>query len=277
LLICRLLGKPVVWSPRGALQRWEGSTKPLAKWAWEWVCNSLIKPGRCILHVTSLQEANDSIARIPNAAVEIVPNGVDIPEALPQRDWLLGGWLHLLYIGRLHPKKGIENLLYALKTMQNENISLKICGTGDESYSSSLFDLVCRLGLEELVSFQGHVDGAEKKKAFMQADVCVVPSFTENFGMVVAEALAHGVPVIVSKGTPWSEVKARDCGLWVENSPESLAEAICYIRSKALPEMGSRGRKWMKEEFDWASVAVRTLNIYKKMIRGQLKNYEVEK
>jgi glycosyltransferase involved in cell wall biosynthesis len=273
LLICRLLGKPVAWSPRGALQRWEGSTKPLAKRAWEWICNVLISRKSCVMHVTSEQEAADSEARIPNSASVLIPNGVDIPEVLPARSWRPDGKLRLLFFGRLHPKKGIENLLYALKAMGDETVSLAICGIGDEAYSRSLRELVHQLGLgERRVSFQGHVDGEEKMKAFMQADVCVVPSFTENFGMVVAEALAHGVPVIASKGTPWAQVEARDCGLWVENSPESLAEAICCIRTKALPEMGARGRDWMKEEFGWDAIAARMFSIYKNLTRGQVSN-----
>jgi glycosyltransferase involved in cell wall biosynthesis len=266
LLICRILGKPVAWSPRGALQRWEGSTKPLAKWVWESVCNLLIKPGRCVLHVTSLQESIESSPRIPSAIVEIVPNGVEIPEELPARNWKLYGRLHLLYIGRLHQKKGIENLLHAIKIMESEEICLTICGTGDKAYASGLFELVRRLGLEGRVSFRGQVEGEEKTKAFMQADVCVVPSFSENFGMVVAEAMAHGVPVIVSKGTPWPEVENLDCGLWVDNNSESLVKAIFCIRDKALLEMGERGRKWMKEEFGWEAIAGRFFDVYKKLI-----------
>ena len=279
LVICRLLDKPVVWSPRGALQRWEGSTKPLLKRAWEWVCNAVIKQGRCVLHVTSPQEASDSIARIPKATVAIVPNGVDIPAAAPARNWLPNGPLRLLYIGRLHPKKGIENILHALKIAGNETVSLAICGVGDEVYSRSLRDLAQRLGLgEHRVNFQGHVEGEEKMKAFMQADVCVVPSYTENFGMVVAEALAHGVPVIASKGTPWAEVETRDCGLWVENAPANLADAIARIRTRTLSEMGARGRDWMKESNGWDAIAARLFSSYEKLTKdhGPIRSYKDE-
>jgi glycosyltransferase involved in cell wall biosynthesis len=90
-----------------------------------------------------------------------------------------------------------------------------------------------------------------------------VPSFTENFGMVIAEALAHAVPVIASQGTPWAEIEARDSGLWVNNSPESLVEAIYCINNKMLPERGARGRAWMKDEFNWNAIAERMFTIYK--------------
>lgn len=269
LLICHLLGKPIVWSPRGALQRWERATKVLAKRAWEEICNALISRNSCVMHVTSKQEAVDSEARIPKARTEIIPNGVDIPEALPAREWLPCGRLRLLYLGRLHPIKGIDNLLRGLKLLEDETVALEICGSGDAAYSRCLQELAHQLGLEKCVSFRGHVDGKDKLHAFMQADLCIVPSFTENFGMVVAEALAHAVPVIASQGTPWAEVEARDCGLWVNNSPESLAEAIGCIRNKTLPEMGMRGRDWMKEEFGWAAIAGKMFGIYTDLTRNR--------
>jgi len=265
LLICRFLGKPVVWSPRGALQRWEGVTKPLLKRFWDGICNSLLGRERCVLHVTSDQEARDSTARISDAVTTIIPNGVDLPGNLPARSWLPDGQLRLLYLGRLHPIKGIENLLQALIQLPDETVSLTICGSGDEAYLSHLRQLVDRLGLSRRVSFGGHVNGSEKMKAFMQADVCVVPSFSENFGMVVAEALAHGVAVIVSKGAPWEEVQQIGCGLWVENSAEELAAAIQYISKADLPEMGKRGRAWMEEKFSWERIASRMAGTYRQL------------
>jgi len=265
LLICRLLRKPVVWSPRGALQRWEGVTKPRLKSYWDGICNSLIGREKCSLHVTSIQEARESSERISCAEAAIVPNGVEIPANLPARSWLPDGRLRLLYLGRLHPIKGIENLLLALKVLTDETVSLTICGSGDEAYLSRLRQLVHGLGLNQRVSFQGHVDGSEKMKAFMHADVCVVPSFSENFGMVVAEALAHGVAVIVGKGAPWEEVQQIGCGLWVANSPEDLAAAIHYIRKSDLPEMGNRGRAWMVESFSWERIAIRMTGIYRQL------------
>jgi glycosyltransferase involved in cell wall biosynthesis len=266
MLICRLLGKPVVWSPRGALQRWEGATKPSAKRAWEWICNALVSRKDCVLHVTSEQEAVDSEARIPKARAEIIPNGVDIPEALPARKWLPGGRLRVLYIGRLHPIKGIENLLRALKLQEDSTVSLTICGSGDESYLRGLKELVHQLGLDECVSFQGHVDGKEKLNAFMKGDVCVVPSFTENFGMVVAEALAHAVPVIASHGTPWAGVEKHACGLWVDNSQKGLSDAISLIRHKPLVEMGARGKAWIKGAFSWETIAGQMFCTYRSLL-----------
>jgi glycosyltransferase involved in cell wall biosynthesis len=110
------------------------------------------------------------------------------------------------------------------------------------------------------------VRGQAKADLFAASDLAVFPSHTENFAMVVAEALAHGIPVIASKGTPWSGVEAHGCGLWVENDPATLAAAIARIRCMPLGEMGERGRRWMEEEFAWETVAREMLRLYGKLL-----------
>jgi glycosyltransferase involved in cell wall biosynthesis len=264
-LLCKLLSKPIVWSPHGALQRWGGSTKPLLKRIWELICNGLLHPDRCVLHVTCRDEAEESRRRITRARIEIVENGVDIPSNIPGRTWTPDGVLRLFFIGRLHPKKGIENLLQALKSL-DERYSLTVCGVGEPAYESSLRMLVNDLGLSRRVHFSGQVEGETKSRAFWNADICVVPSHTENFAMVVAEALAHGVPVIASQGTPWKELVERQCGLWVENNPSSLVKAITEMRGRDLSQMGKNGRQWMVESFSWEAVAGRMSTVYSSLV-----------
>ncbi len=270
LLFCKILRKPVVWSPRGALQGWEGSTRPLLKRVWESICNALLDKHRCVLHVTSENEAEESGQKITKARIEILKNGVDIPPENPKRNWMPDRKLRLLFMGRLHPKKGIENLLQAIKVLNRENV-LTICGTGDADYVLSLKTIADNLGIAGRVHFTGHVESDEKSRIFWSSDVSVVPSYTENFAMVVAEALAHGVPVIASKGTPWSEIIGHQCGLWVENDPVSLVRAISEIRNKDLHQMGLNGRRWMEEEFSWDIIARGMLSLYQRLI-GNLCN-----
>ncbi len=202
--------------------------------------------------------------------MEIVENGVEIPNATPDRLWTPDGTLRLLFIGRLDPKKGIENLLRALKQL-DEKVNLVVCGTGDPDYASSLRMLVAELGLSGRVKFAGQVEGEAKSRAFWNADICVVPSHTENFAMVVAEALAHGVPVIASRGTPWKELVERQCGLWVENDPSSLVKAITEMRGRNLGQMGKNGRQWMEQSFSWAVVAGRMHAVYTSFVSGMKK------
>lgn len=264
LLICKVLKKPVVWSPRGSLQRWKGSTRTRLKSVWDFVCNLLCDPKRVTLHATSEEEKIDSCERISSAAVAVIPNGVEVSPYDNGRDARSGSALRLLYLGRLHPIKGIENLLRATADL-DQSITLSIHGEGKPAYQKSLEALSSELSLGDRVRFHGKSNGKQKALSFRQADVCVVPSFKENFCMVVAEALAQGVPVIASKGTPWRRLEEMGCGIWADNSPEALAHAIRQINSMPLHQMGQRGREWMKREFEWPVIALRMGQVYQRL------------
>src|SRR5262249_2431113 len=97
---------------------------------------------------------------------------------------------------------------------------------------------------------------------FSRSDMLVVPSHSENFAMVIAEALAHAVPVIASRGTPWKRLADVGCGLWVENTPERLAEAIERMARGDRRHMGVTGQAWMAREFSWSGIARRMLDVY---------------
>jgi glycosyltransferase involved in cell wall biosynthesis len=264
LAACSALGKPAVWSPRGSLQRWENTARPVMKEAWERVCR-MVAPRRVALHLTSREEEAQSLARMPGMQGVTIPNGVDFPE-------LVGGQmlsearrspLGLLFVGRIHPIKGIDNLLRSCRLLGRERAwRLRVAGTGDAGYRESLEALARDLGVADRVEFLGHVDGDRKRDAYLDADVVVVPSHSENFSMTVIEALSHGRPVVASRGTPWAAVKEKGCGWWVENSPESLAGALTEAYDAPLHVMGLSGREWMRADYGWFSIARRMMDLY---------------
>ncbi len=264
LFLCRRWGIPVVWSPRGAFQRWSGSRRVWLKSCWDGLCQTLLSKN-LILHVTSDCEAKESIERLPGVSTSIIPNGVEIPEVIQRKK--RNGSFRLLFLGRLDQKKGVENLIRAchrLKIESKPGFKLTIAGEGSEAYTRTLQDLVSEQSLSSQVEFVGHVDNDQKRILFEQADVTVVPSYTENFGMVVAESLASGVPVIAGTGTPWKRMEAVGCGLWVNNDPETLALSLVRASSLNLNEMGDRGRRWMEEEFSWSAVAKKMTELYER-------------
>jgi glycosyltransferase involved in cell wall biosynthesis len=272
LAACRIFGKPLVWTPHGVLQRWEGSTRTTLKAGWEWICRTMA-PRTMVLHATSEQEAQASQERFPGAEVVVIPFGHHVPEQICHQEETQT--LRLLFLGRLHPKKGIENLLDAcalLKPVLDRQWSLTIAGGGDHRYVSSLRARIRSLGLTSQVAMIGEVFGEKKDALFSRADLIVVPSYTENFSVVVAEALAHAVPVIVSTGTPWHRVEAVGCGLWVENTPASLSSSIQKMSTSPLREMGQRGREWLKQEFRWDVAADSIVNCYERVIAGCVEN-----
>jgi glycosyltransferase involved in cell wall biosynthesis len=172
-------------------------------------------------------------------------------------------------------------LLQACNWLKNHtglSWSLEIAGTGDAQYVDSLQAKIDQLGLQGQrkdnatqrllpgqVEMIGEVIGTEKERLFANADLLVVPSYVENFGNVVAEALARTVPVIASRGTPWSKVEAIGCGLWVENDPTSLATAIQQMSRLPLREMGRKGREWMQREFGWQRQTQEMLAYYERL------------
>lgn len=264
LAYCKIRGKPIVWTPNGAFRNPERGRKVAIKQAWLQVCTFLL-PRRMLVHFASDQERSVASLR-SNIAAAVIPHGVDCGEELQVMRDQESKSLALLFVGRLHPVKGIENLLRAMSAGGGLNSSLDICGDGERDYILYLRSLVKRLGLEDRVTFQGHVEENEKKAAFRRADVVVLPSHSESFGIAVIEALAHGRPVIVSRGTPWSELEVRGCGLWVNNDPGDLAAAIATIGKMDVREMGKRGRDWMRESFAWHDIAVRTVSLYRDLL-----------
>lgn len=268
LILCRLLRKPVVWSPLGALQRWGGTTRKRFKRIWETSCDFFCEPERVVLHVTSEEERDESLHNIHHVKSAVIRNGIDLPGLNGTRHFSPAGKIRLLYIGRLHPIKGIENLLQAMARL-NSNVRLSICGEGEVDYQNRLQSLVMELGLNGSVRFHGRVDGEAKEKHFREADLCIVPSFKESFCMVVGESLARGVPVIASRGTPWQRVEDMNCGMWILNDIEELSRAITQAANMPLREMGMRGREWMEREYSWSTVAAEMVEQYRSVIRGQ--------
>ena len=262
LSYCRRYRKPLVWSPRGSLQRWEGSTRRAAKFLWEEACRSLVLKDKFVLHATSADEAEQSSARFTGLRTVVVSNGVDVPGQIRRSEST--GELRITYLGRLHPIKGIENLLDACKLLEGDSESwhLKIAGPGESDYRKFLAAKVAKLQPAGRIEFLGEVAGEAKEDLFASSDLLVAPSYVENFGMVIAEALAHEVPVIAGKGTPWQGLHANRCGLWVENAPEALAAAVRKIRAMPLREMGRRGRSWMEREFSWQAVSRQMLAVF---------------
>ncbi|MGE5709187.1 MAG: glycosyltransferase [Nitrospira sp.] len=266
LAACRIFGRPLVWTPHGVLQRWEGSTRITLKAGWEWICR-LTAPPTMVLHVTSEQEARASRQRFPGTEVVAIPFGHHVPEPICHEEDRQT--FRLLFLGRLHPKKGIENLLEAcasLKPLLDRPWSLTIAGDGDPLYVSSLRARSRSLGLGRQVTMVGEVLGEKKNALFSQADVVIVPSYTENFSVVVAEALAHAIPVIASMGTPWQRVEEVGCGLWVDNRPSSLSSAIQRMSCSPLREMGQRGREWLKRQVRWDTAAGAIVKCYEHAI-----------
>ena len=258
LAIARALGKPVVWSPRGALQAtqsWADAPRKRAKTAFTTVANWL-RPADTVLHVTSRAEAKASARQLPGPATAIIPNCVEIPPLEQGCDNNDG--CRLLYLGRLHPKKGLEVLFDAL-TRLPKRFTLDVYGEGGSDYTAHLRAKAAQC---RRITMHGHVENAAKSEAFRNADLFVLPSYSENFGIAIAEALAHGLPVLTTTATPWEDLARQGCGRAIDLDQSDLAEQIAALATEDLPRMGLAGRDWMRKDFSRAAMTVAFERLY---------------
>lgn len=246
-----------VVSPRGMLEPWALRQKWLKKKVFLVAYLNRMLTKADLLHATSDSEA-DSLRRLGfRQPIAVVPNGIDCSRALPRAGDSDAGPRRLLYLGRLHLKKGLENLLRAWALVRPANWRLSIAGLDEDSYASRLQSLATALDLGDAVEFPGPMLGPDKWRYLASGSAFVHPSFSENFGIAVAEAMAAGLPVIATVGTPWQMLPVERCGWWVHPTPEALAASLQELTScddATLQAMGSRARAYAASAFDWSSI-----------------------
>lgn len=262
----------LVTSPRGTLSPWALSRSPgLKRVLWPLQRRALSRAD--MLHATSAAEYDEIRSHGFTAPVAVIPNGIDLP-ALPTgaKQGRGDGVRTLLFLSRIHPTKGIDRLLQSWVQLQSEhpNWRLVIAGTGDKAHVQEVRDLAASLDARG-VEFQGPLYGDAKAHAYQAADLFVLPSHSENFGMVVAEALAHACPAVVCVGAPWSGLVNEGCGWWVANDVTTLAatlDSAMRLPAAELAAMGLRGRSWMERDFGWNAIGQKMNAAYEWLVTG---------
>lgn len=262
-------GARLITSPRGTLSAWAlGRSRLFKRGLWPLQRKALI--GAALLHATSETEFGEIRALGLGGPVVILPNGIDLPDerALQSKP----GERTLLFLSRIHPKKGIDRLLQAWRRLEDQHPDwqLVIAGRGDAAHVAEVTELAASLALRR-VRFPGPLYRADKARAYADAALFVLPTHSENFGMVVAEALAHGCPAVVSRGAPWSGLETERCGWWIEHDVDSLTVALHTAMSQRpehLSAMGARGRAWMERDFGWASIGQKMAAAYRWLLDG---------
>lgn len=262
--VARKTGAPLVISPRGMLEPWALEHRAWKKaFAWRLFQRRNLQVAG-LLHATSMMEAENLRRLGLRQPIAVIPNGVQVPElSRPQR--APHARHRALFLSRIHPKKGLLNLVHAWGAAPPAGWQLDIVGAGDPGHEREVRDAIRQAGLDEAVRMVGPRDDAEKWRLYEDADLFILPSFSENFGIVVAEALAAQVPVITTTGTPWRELRARECGWWIDPGVEPLAEALRDATAMGDAQrmaMGVRGRMLVEENYLWPPVARKMLAAY---------------
>ena len=263
-------GLPLVISPRGMLEPWSLSHKALKKRvAWAAFQRRDLERA-ALVHATSEMEANHLRELGVSLPIAVIPNGVDVPdqrsEGKEERHPRV-----CLFLSRLHPKKGVVNLVDTWSTVRPPGWHLVVAGSGDPAYIRVVKDLIRDRGLKDCISLVGYADDGMKRVLFSQVDLFVLPSFSENFGVVVAEALAHAVPVVTTTGTPWSVLREAGCGWWVDPTVEGLSRALeeaTALTPEERRRMGQIGRELVRKQFSWDHLAAAMRQAYDWVLRG---------
>ncbi|MCF3936658.1 glycosyltransferase [Acuticoccus sp. M5D2P5] len=262
--ICRARRIARVVSPRGMLEPWavgqKGVQKRLALLAYQ--RGDLARAD--ILHATAEAEA-ENLARLAlSVPIMIAPNGVDLPSKRASPG-LTRASRTMLFLGRLHPKKGLVMLVDAFDRLRPDGWRLIIAGPDSAGHREAVARHVDNVGLGATITFAGPLYGEAKSRLFAEADLFVLPTHSENFGLTVAEALAHALPVLTTTGAPWSILRDKDCGWWVPPTLDGVVDGL-RLAIEAAPErraeMGRKGRDLVAAGYDWARIADGLTMIY---------------
>jgi glycosyltransferase involved in cell wall biosynthesis len=267
----RRAGVPYLVCPRGMLMREVIRRRHRRlKTAWIRLIERQTLAHAAGLHVTAELEAVEARAlNLRLLETFCIPNGVSWPA--DPRPLEAGPFAQLprpyaLFLSRISWKKGLDRLIASWQHVPD--LTLVIAGNDDENYSASLESLARSCGVAQRIRFVGPVSDEHKWALYREAELFLLPSYSENFGNVVAEAMAMACPVIVTPDVGLSAlVRESGAGLVVSNEPSALAQAIwsLHVDPRRREEMGFRGRRAAMEQLSWPAVAARMERVYRRI------------
>ncbi|HRK61104.1 MAG TPA: glycosyltransferase [Candidatus Omnitrophota bacterium] len=259
-LVASKFRKPLMISPRGMLDPWSFDLKAMKKKvAWGLYERKNLEAAT-IFHATSHMEA-ESIRRLGlKQPIAVLPNGVDCNSPFASSEYVKQKKKVLLFLSRIDPKKGLERLfsIWQRQEAKFADWELVIAGDGEDKYLRKLKASARKKGIGARIRWVGFVEQDAKKKLYRNASLFVLPTFSENFGNAIGEALSFNIPIITTSGTPWDDVQKERCGWYVENNEEAIEAALIEALQTSvvnLTEMGKRGRQLIERKYSWFKVA----------------------
>lgn len=260
-------GYKVVLTPHGMLEPWiikrhYWTRKVPALWLYQ---KAAVQRADCV-QATAESERDNLLKLGYNSNIKVVRLGIDAESIEMKRSWKKSR--QILFLSRVHVKKGINFLVEAADVLRNELQGYKIlvAGEGDADYVEAMKRMICDRGLQDIVQLIGGVYGDEKWRLFQTSDFFVLPTHSENFGLAIAESLASGTPVITTVGTPWSDLNSSEAGAWIEIGTEPLVETLRRFLSLSedeLETMGRNGRRLIETKYSAHVMAEQMMEVYK--------------
>lgn len=284
--IAKKAGVPYILRPAGSLQSWalrRSCIKQIKKSLYRaLVGDTIIRDAACV-RAASLSEVQ-AIRRLGyRGPITVIPNGLDSA----QFDGVDGGeaevyWPGLkdrpivLFMSRLSAEKGLDLLIPVWSEVVSASLyrdaMLVLAGPDYRGYQKAVQALIEGHGIQRSVMMPGMVQGRRKAALLRRADLFVLPSYSENFGIVVAEALACGTPVITTTGTPWDQLRQIDAGRWIPPEKAQLLDALREMLGMSASrrrEMGRRGMQFVRDEYTWKKAASKFLHLCDCILHGK--------
>ncbi len=277
--LSRRFGKPLVISPLGHLDEWSLNYHPWRKR----LLRALVEDRNWRYASAFVAKTEEEAAQLRQLGlrqtIRVIPNGMDAahyregasPEAFLARYPELRGHRLLLFLSRVHPKKGLPLLLWAWDILAPRfpDWRLVIAGDLESPHGREVTRSATSGTLHGRVTLTGPLDGPLRDSARAAASLFVLPSLSENFGQAILEALAAGLPALITTACPWTGVESRGCGWRVRPSQgalrHTLAQAMSLPASK-LRTMGHRGQEWVLRDFDWKTIARQLRDLYSEIL-----------
>ena len=289
----RRMGIPYVIAPRGMLEPWSLKTKWLKKRIARFLYQDNDLKWAAALHATAASEAEQFRKLGFKNPIVVSPNGVSLPREVEEPkskvgvEQMIGRGVEprrVLFVSRMHAKKGVLELVEAWAKAKSQDWQCELVytlnGDAERAYEARVKERIGALGMSYGMDLTANADfiltgplsDDAKWAAYARADLFVLPTYSENFGIVVAEALWAGLPVVTTKGTPWQELLGRKCGWWIDLPPkESLVAALreaTGLPRETLREMGERGHKLVEEKYLWPAIGRQMAEAYREIVEN---------
>lgn len=274
--------RPLIVAPHGMLDEWALRRRAAVKRAALATYEGLrLRRAHC-LHALCEAEAVSIRRVVPDKPVVVVPNGVDLPrledvQAMRRSHIARDGRQTLLFLGRIDPKKGIDNALRGFAAVVTRNARLRaewklaVCGYGDAAYIAKLADLASELGISDLVSFERPVQGDDKHRRLATASAFVLTSMSEGLPMAVLEAWAYALPSLISHACNLSVPASGGAALVCTPAPGNVDGGLLDLLRLEAPEadaMGAAARAYVEREHAWDRIAARMMQVYRWALGG---------
>tara|TARA_R110002049_G_scaffold261136_2_gene437242 strand:+ start:5153 stop:6313 length:1161 start_codon:yes stop_codon:yes gene_type:complete len=275
--VARRFNVPYLITPRGMLEPWSLQQKWFKKqFALKLYQFKDLKLATC-LHATASMEAESIRSLGLTNPIAVIPNGIPLEDFESKNFDTYKASKKILFLSRIHPKKGIEVLIEAwsqLPLTRTQDWSIDIIGNGESTYIATLQKSITKKGLSHSIQIKAPLDGREKMEAYQNAQLFVLPTYSENFGVVVAEALACGTPVITTKGAPWKDLETHNCGWWINVGVEPLTSTL--NEALQMPEeqwvlMGKNSRQLIQIKYSMQAVAEQMYELYRWLLNKREK------